>query len=277
MRSNSSSVAGWLVPARGTCSRKLSSPSCSIRQSSMPCCASASDRQSPTGPAPTTITRLDVLCMYSLNVPRTRWAPSPVLTGGGVGVRGPSLARRLERPPQPARRCRGSPTSPRKRGEVERVARDRLQSRRPQSKRARSILRGDHVLHRPDPAGVGEIEHDAERILVFGLVIRVRRVARLSRLRSAGEILSAGAHELLLGFVEIIHPHAEMIDSDRLVAFLSEQRGIDGPVGDIEATAGLSCHFHVEGFLEKLGGFFRIGNNERDVAKLGHDLCPCEL
>src|SRR5262249_6635508 len=54
-----SKVAGWFVPARGTCSRKLSSPSASIRQTRTPACANASDRQSPTGPAPTTITRLE--------------------------------------------------------------------------------------------------------------------------------------------------------------------------------------------------------------------------
>src|SRR5258708_33060503 len=65
MRSESSSVAGWLVPARRTCSRKLSSPSASIVQTSTPACAKASDRHSPTGPAPTTITRSDSLCMIA--------------------------------------------------------------------------------------------------------------------------------------------------------------------------------------------------------------------
>src|SRR5262249_26477387 len=28
---------------------------------------------------------------------------------------------------------------------------------------------------------------------------------------------------------------------------------------------------HVEGLLEELGGLLRVGNDERDVAKLGHD------
>src|SRR3954452_10852666 len=63
MRSNSSRVAGWLVPARGTCSRKLSSLSVSMRTTRTPACASVSERQSPTGPAPMTITRSDALSM----------------------------------------------------------------------------------------------------------------------------------------------------------------------------------------------------------------------
>src|ERR1700745_2299403 len=59
MRSSCSKVAGWFVPARGTCSRKLSSPSASIRHTCTSACANASDTQTPPGPAPTTITRLE--------------------------------------------------------------------------------------------------------------------------------------------------------------------------------------------------------------------------
>src|SRR5215813_6713617 len=86
MCSSSSKVAGWFVPARGTCSRKLSSPSASIRQTCTPACANASDRQSPTGPAPTTITRLEASML-------ARWVCRelgglPLPDGERVGVRG---------------------------------------------------------------------------------------------------------------------------------------------------------------------------------------------
>src|SRR6516165_3020155 len=158
MRSSSSKVAGWFVPARGTCSRKLSSPSASTRHTCTSACASASDRQSPTGPAPTTITRLEET--------------------------------------EPASRLCAS--------------------------RATSILCGHHVLHGADPAGVGEVEHDAERILVLGLVVGVRGGTRSRRLRPAGKILAARAHDLLFRLVEIIHPHPEVVDADLLVAFLLE-------------------------------------------------------
>src|SRR5207253_2648626 len=111
--------------ARGTCSRKLSSPSASTRSTRAPSCASTSDRQSPTGPAPTMITRSE-------------------------------------------------------------------------------LIFGHHVLHGADPAGMSEVEHDAERILVLGLVIGLRGG------RTAIEVGAAGLHHLLLGFVEIVHPHPEM-------------------------------------------------------------------
>src|SRR5215475_7575017 len=230
MRSSSSKVAGWFVPARGTCSRKLSSPSASIRQTCTPACAIASDRHSPTGPAPTTITRLEASML-------ARW-----------------VCRELGELPLPW-------------GEgADRASLENVRGMLP--------LRGHDVLHGADPASVGEVEHDAERILVLGLVVGVRGGARSRRLWPAGEILAARAHDLLLRFVEIVHPHTEVVDADLLVAFLLEQRDVDGTVGDVEAAPSLTRHFHVEGVLEKLGGLFRIGNDERDVAKLGHDLCP---
>src|SRR5262245_55748620 len=68
----------------------------------------------------------------------------------------------------------------------------------------RSALR-HHVLYRADPAGMGEVEHNAERVLVLGLIIGLRRG------RTAGEIAAARIDHLLLGFIEIIDPHAEMI------------------------------------------------------------------
>src|SRR5262249_40123402 len=82
------------------------------------------------------------------------------------------------------------------------------------------------------------------------------------------------ADHLLLGLVEIVHPHAEVIDADLLVAFLPEQRDVDGAIGDVEPAPRLARNFHVESFLEKLGGFVRIGDDERDAAKLGHECCP---
>src|SRR4029450_9520532 len=163
MRSSSSKVAGWFVPARGTCSRKLSSPSASIRQTCTPACANASDRQSPTGPAPTTITRLEGLSILeSWSAQRPRCAPS--LWG--------------EQTEPASRLC---------------------------AFRATSILRGHDVLHGADPASVGQVEDDAERILGLGLVIGVRGGARSRRLGPAGKILAARAHDLLLRFVEIVH------------------------------------------------------------------------
>src|SRR5262249_10285534 len=75
MRSSSSKVAGWFVPARGPCPRKLSSPSHSTRTTCTPACAAASDRHSPTGPAPTTITRLEVLLSILESWSAQRCAP----------------------------------------------------------------------------------------------------------------------------------------------------------------------------------------------------------
>src|SRR5262249_59521800 len=125
-------VGGWLGPAGGTCSRNVSSPSASIKQTCPPACASASDRQSPTGPAPITITRLEDWSMRRTRVrPAHRHASGywmPAFAGmtaiGWLAV--------------PA-----------------------------------SILRRRHVLHGTDPTGVGEVEHDAEWILVFRLIIGV--------------------------------------------------------------------------------------------------------
>src|SRR5262249_42230694 len=101
-------------------------------------------------------------------------------------------------------------------------------------------------------------------------VVRVRGVTGGRRLRAAGEILAAGVDHLLLGLVEIVHPHAEMVDADLLVALLLEQRDVDGAVGDVEPAPGLARDLHVEGLLEELGGLLRVRNDQRDMAKLGH-------
>src|SRR5438552_3295489 len=142
---------------------------------------------------------------------------------------------------------------------------------------ARSLaLRRHDILHGADPAGMGEIEHDPERILVFGLVIgvRARRLSYSCGLGTAREIFAAGFDHFLFGLVEIIDPHAEMVDSDRFVPLLLEQRHVHHAIRDIKTAPGLARNLHVESILEEPGGFFRIGNDERDVAKLGHDVFP---
>src|SRR5215216_6911496 len=190
MRSNISSVAGWFVPARGTCSSRLWSPSCSIRHTGMPACASASARHSPTGPAPPTTTR------------------SSVLSG--------------------------------------------------------SAFR-HHVLDGSRPALVGQIEHDADRVLVLCLVVGVRRC------RSAFQIGAAGVDYLLLGLVEIVDPHAEVIEAELLVVALPlEQRHVDGAIRHVEAAARGPGALHVEGVFEKLRRLLRIVDDDGDVAQLGH-------
>src|SRR5688572_24770764 len=148
MRSNSSSVAGWLVPARGTCSRKLSSPSASTNETLTPCCASASDRQSPTGPAPMTTTRSD--CLFMPHVSRMRCS-AKLLRSGAPLIRDPASLRGESNrgPGSAAHHC------------VLRCARDKS-----------SALRHD-VLDGALPALVGQVEHDAERVLVLALVERV--------------------------------------------------------------------------------------------------------
>src|ERR1700739_1059689 len=54
------------------------------------------------------------------------------------------------------------------------------------------------------PAGMREVEHHAVGVAILGLVERVRRR------RPAGQIAAAGFGDLLLRFVEIVDPHAEM-------------------------------------------------------------------
>src|SRR5689334_878069 len=191
--SNSSSVAGWLVPARGTCSRKLSSPSASTTVTGISCCASRSARQSPTGPAPMTTTRL---------------------------LLAPAIA---------ALRLR------------------------------------HHVLDGAGPARVGEVEHDAERVLVLRLVERVGRG------RPARQIGAASVDHLLLGRVEVVDPHAEMVDTDLLLlGLLLEQRHVDGAVRHVDAAPRGAGALHVERLLEEFRRRLGIGDDECDVAKLGH-------
>src|SRR5215208_1650771 len=99
MRSRNSSVAGWLVPARGTCSRKLSSPSVSIRQTRISSCANASDRHRPTGPAPMTITRPDLSSMPQVRPLRGEWIVGSGLRHHVLGGADPAFVREVEDDP----------------------------------------------------------------------------------------------------------------------------------------------------------------------------------
>src|SRR5262245_38497626 len=203
MRSNISSVAGWLVPARGTCSRKLSSPSVSTNVTGTSSCASASERHKPTGPAPMTTTRSDLLIAAVL--PLSCWR--------------------------------------------------------------RSRLRHD-VLGGADPAIVRQVEDDAERIAILRLIIGVRRA------RPAFKIGPARVDHLLLRRIEIVDPHPEVIEPDLLVPLLLEEGDVDGPVRQVEPPPRLAGPLEIEGGLEEFRGLFRVGHDQRDVAHLGHSICP---
>src|SRR5215211_7018234 len=208
MRSRNSSVAGWLVPARGTCSRKLSSPSVSIRQTRISSCANASDRHRPTGPAPMTITR----------------------------------------------------------SEARSIRQVRLQL----EKDGRSGLRYD-ILSGADPAFVGEVEDDASRVLVLGLVVGVFGG------RTAFEIAPAGVEYLLLRLVQVINPHSKMVEARLLVWLLLEQRDVDHAVGEINAAARGSGTLQIERLFKEFRRRFRVRNDQRDVTHLGHVTPSCAL
>ena len=53
---------------------------------------------------------------------------------------------------------------------------------------------------------------------------------------------------------------------------LLQQRDVDGAVGHVDPAPGAAGDLHVERLLEELRGLLGIGNDERDVAKLGHDV-----
>src|SRR5580700_10503679 len=160
MRSYISKVAGWLVPARGTCSRKLSSPSASMRVTGTPSLASASDTQRPTGPAPMTMTRSDE-CVIDQPQPHP---PMPEPPWAALGFR-------------------------------------------------------HHILGGAGPAVVGEVEHHAVGIAVLRLVERIRRGG------PAREVGAARIHDLLFGRIEIVDPHAEMVEAELLVLMLLGEQG----------------------------------------------------
>src|SRR5690242_301584 len=90
----------------------------------------------------------------------------------------------------------------------------------------------DDVLHRTGPALVGQVEHEAGRRLVLRLVEGVRRG------RAAGKIFAAGVDHLLFGFIEIVDPHAEVIEAELLVAFFLQQRDVEDAVRHIDAASG---------------------------------------
>src|SRR5262245_38924495 len=112
--------------------------------------------------------------------------------------------------------------------------------------RAQSALRLDHVLGGADPALVGEVEHDPQRIAIFRLVVGVRRRGL------AFEVGAAGVEHLFLRGVEVVDPHAEVVEADLLVRLLLEKRDIDRAVGEIDATPRGTGALEVKGLLEEL-------------------------
>src|SRR4051812_17181376 len=95
----------------------------------------------------------------------------------------------------------------------------------------RSGLR-HYILGGADPALVGEIEDDPERVLIFCLVEGILRGG------AAFEIGAASIYDLLLCCIEVVDPHAEMIEADLFVPLLLKQRDIDHAIGEIDAAAG---------------------------------------
>src|SRR4051812_35725911 len=75
-----------------------------------------------------------------------------------------------------------------------------------------------------DPPRVGEIEHDAERIAIFRLIVGVWRV------RPARQIGTAGIEHFLLRRIEIVDPCAEVVEPDLLVTLLLQERQVDDAV-----------------------------------------------
>src|SRR5262249_51787563 len=158
--------------------------------------ASTSARQSPTGPAPMTITRSVGFGMRK-NVKRAV-----------NGMRSYELACPGRAILRQSRGSRRSGTQGRTPSECcpwvpDLVSRGHAPALHSSGTRAEARLAFCHrVLHRTDPAGVGEVEHDTERVLILGLVIGLRRG------RSAREVGTARFHHLLLGVVEVVNPHA---------------------------------------------------------------------
>src|SRR5580704_10986006 len=71
-----------------------------------------------------------------------------------------------------------------------------------------------HFLGGAGPAVMGQVKHHAVGVAKFCLVERIRRG------RPARKIGAAGLRDLLLRFVEIIDPHAEVIEARLLVALV---------------------------------------------------------
>ena len=76
-----------------------------------------------------------------------------------------------------------------------------------------------HVLHRPGPAAIAEVEDDVVFRSVLALIERV-----LPRRWPTGEIGRARAGDLSLGLYEIIDPHPEMGETRLQKIFISAIR-----------------------------------------------------
>ena len=91
----------------------------------------------------------------------------------------------------------------------------------------------------------------------------------------AGGTYLAGFRDLLFRFVEIVDPHAEVIEAFLLVALGLQQRDVHHAVRHIDAAPRGAGPRHAERVLEEFGGRFRIGDDDRDVAKAcGHGRAP---
>src|SRR5438105_5959840 len=126
---------------------------------------------------------------------------------------------------------------------------------------------GLDLLHRAHPAIVGDIEDDAVPVLIFAFVIGIGRSG------AAGKIGGARRLRFFLCLVQIVYPDAKMIDARLLIALHFEKREIDRAIRQIDAAARTSHALEIEGLLKEIRGSFRIGNDQRDMAKLGHLSC----
>src|SRR6266446_3919072 len=196
-----SSVAGWIVAARG-CEWTMSPWSNSV--TAMPARPSIKATMSPTGPPPAISTAGD------------DWFGTGNLFGGDRGVG------------------------------------------------------GHDFLHGADPARVGKIEDDAVGVLIFDLIIGVWIVVGAAHVVGA-----ARRHHLLGGFVETIHPHAEMneaIMAGRETGHFAgklEQRHINGAVRHVKPDAGTARNLHAERLHKEFRGLFGVRNRNGDVTEAG--------
>src|ERR1044071_2009002 len=81
--------------------------------------------------------------------------------------------------------------------------------------RARTELHRLDLFDRALPAAFGDVEHDAFRRLVFYFVVDVRAC-----LLAAGDIAAARVGDLLGALVEVVDPHAEMDETERVLLVL---------------------------------------------------------
>src|SRR5581483_11155177 len=98
---------------------------------------------------------------------------------------------------------------------------------------------------------------------------------RLVRGWTTVEIGPARVHNLLFRVIEVVNPHAEMIEADLLVALLLQERDVDDTVPHVDAAASFAGALEAESLLEEFCRRLRIRHDDRDVAKpSGHCGAP---